>query len=149
MASKSVQIAPIQQILPVPPRCEITIRGDTDFQYAVASQSDLDDNKFSFQQSTNGQASIRNDAPSFLVLKSNTNICNATISIVASSPPVGVPPSQQTLVEQNSSHSTQPYVNKPQIVRVTPSETKNRNISLLLWVGLAALIIYIINQKKK
>ena len=129
MGSKKVQIAPIQQIVSLPIQADINITGDSDFQYAVVSLADLDENKFTLKQSNAGRAAFNSGTSNVLLLKSNGGTCNATIEA-----------------------KQQPLPQAPQPSPPLPSPKKNndnRALSMALWLGVAIFVIVILMRRQR
>ena len=128
MTTKRVQITPIQQLVPLPPQAEVTVSADADFMYALISPSDLDENKFTLTQSSSGNASFSNGSKNVLVLKSNSGTPNATISIKPAS--------------SQGSQSAQGREVKSAI-------SKKKTVSILIWVGLAVVVLFVLSRRGK
>lgn len=123
-----VQIAPVQQIVSVLPGSTVAVRGDTDFQYCLCSQNELEENKINFKPTTGNQVVLKVPPQGVfhLVLKSNGNVCNATITSVVAGPPANNVPAPE--VKEGGSRKT---------------------ISILIWVAVLIAVIFLVAKGKR
>jgi hypothetical protein len=116
----NIKITPIQQIIPLQ-AAVIEVLAECDFQHAVVTQENLDDNKFSLNQSSGGKAVVKANNGNFLVIKSNGAVCNALLK-------------------------TQ-VVNTTTLAEVKEEES---GMSPMIWIALLAIVaLVILNQQKK